>query len=117
MSTNARLDTDKVVHAQVPISDRVTHMEIEANVKTFLDWIAAAIILILSSPFVLISALLVKLTSRGPAFYTQMRLGLNGKPYVIYKLRSMYHECEKYSGSKWCSFRDYRVTPVGRILR
>lgn len=148
MSTNARLDTDKVVHAQVPISDRVTHMEIEANkptdsdiklpdepllpagyklqvggnqvyhhVKTFMDWIAAAVILLLSSPFILISALLVKLTSRGPAFYTQMRLGFNGKPYVIYKLRSMYHECEKYSGIKWCTFRDNRVTPLGRFLR
>lgn len=148
MSTNARLDTDKVVHAQVPMSERVTHMDIEANkptdsdirlpdepilpagytlqvggnqvyqhIKTFLDWIAAAVILILSSPFVLISALLVKLTSRGPAFYTQMRLGLNGKPYVIYKLRSMYHDCEKQSGIKWCTFRDNRVTPVGRFLR
>lgn len=148
MSTNARLDNDKVVNAQVPISDRVTFMEIEAtkptdsdirlpdepslpsgyklkvggyliyhHVKSILDFIAAAIILVLSSPFILISALLVRLTSHGPAFYTQMRLGLNGKPYVIYKLRSMYHDCEKQSGIKWCTFRDNRVTPVGRILR
>jgi len=148
VSTNARLDTDKVVNAPVPISDRVTFMDIEANkptdsdiklpdepslptgykltvggnqvyhhVKSFLDCLAAAIILVLSSPFILISALLVKLTSSGPAFYTQMRLGLNGKPYVIYKLRSMYNNCEKQSGIKWCTFRDNRVTPFGRFLR
>lgn len=86
-------------------------------VKTVLDGLAATIILVVAMPFVLISALLVRLTSHGPAFYTQMRLGRSGKPYVIYKLRSMYHDCERYSGIRWSSKGDNRVTPFGRFLR
>src|SRR5262245_35788318 len=52
--------------------------------KTGLDCLAAALILIVATPFVLISALIIRLTSQGPAFYTQMRLGRGGKPFVIY---------------------------------
>ncbi|MFT3883481.1 MAG: sugar transferase [Gemmatales bacterium] len=85
--------------------------------KTVLDGLAAMIILIVAMPFVLVSALIVRLTSHGPAFYTQMRLGRGGKPYVIYKLRSMYHDCERYSGIRWSSKGDNRVTPFGRFLR
>jgi len=87
------------------------------SLKTLLDGFAAAMILLVSSPFILISALIVRLTSHGPAFYTQMRLGRGGKPYVIYKLRSMYHDCERYSGIRWSSAGDNRVTSFGRFLR
>lgn len=86
-------------------------------IKTMLDGLAAAFILLVTLPFVLLSALLVRLTSHGPAFYTQMRLGRGGKPYVIYKLRSMYHDCERYSGIRWSTRGDNRVTPFGRFLR
>jgi lipopolysaccharide/colanic/teichoic acid biosynthesis glycosyltransferase len=85
--------------------------------KTSLDFIAAGILVLLSLPFVLVSALIVRLTSHGPAFYTQMRLGRHGKPYVIYKLRSMYHDCERHSGIRWSSSNDSRVTPFGWFLR
>ena len=86
-------------------------------IKTNLDGLAACLILVVTLPFILISALLVRLTSHGPAFYTQMRLGRNGKPYIIYKLRSMYHDCERYSGIRWSAKGDNRVTPFGRFLR
>lgn len=86
-------------------------------VKTALDGVAASLILLVTFPFILLSAALVRITSHGPAFYSQMRLGRNGKPYVIYKLRSMYHDCERYSGIRWSSKGDNRVTPVGRWLR
>lgn len=86
-------------------------------VKTAMDGLAAVLILLVTFPFILISAALVRLTSRGPAFYSQMRLGRNGRPYVIYKLRSMYHDCERYSGIRWSSKGDNRVTPVGKWLR
>ncbi|HMO35147.1 MAG TPA: sugar transferase [Gemmatales bacterium] len=85
--------------------------------KTIFDCLAAGFIFLVTLPVVLISALLVKLTSRGPALYTQMRLGQNGKPYVIYKLRSMYHDCERFSGIRWSSKGDNRVTPFGKFLR
>jgi len=86
-------------------------------VKTVLDGLAALVILVVAFPVILISAIIVRLTSHGPAYYTQLRLGRGGKPYVIYKLRSMYHDCERYSGIRWSSKGDNRVTPFGRFLR
>jgi lipopolysaccharide/colanic/teichoic acid biosynthesis glycosyltransferase len=59
----------------------------------------------------------VKLTSRGPALYAQRRLGKGGRPYVLYKLRTMTHDCEKKTGPRWSTPGDPRVTPLGRILR
>jgi lipopolysaccharide/colanic/teichoic acid biosynthesis glycosyltransferase len=85
--------------------------------KAILDAVLAAALLLLTSPVLLVCALLVKLTSRGPAFYSQVRLGLGGKPYWIYKLRSMYQNCESQSGVQWSQKGDPRVTPLGRFLR
>ena len=59
--------------------------------------------------------LLVKLTSPGPAIYSQTRLGKNGRPFTIYKIRSMTHNCEGQSGARWSTPGDMRVTPVGQI--
>jgi lipopolysaccharide/colanic/teichoic acid biosynthesis glycosyltransferase len=61
--------------------------------------------------------LLVKWTSPGPAFYTQRRLGLCGRPFTIFKLRTMQHNCESLTGPRWCIPGDLRVTPLGRLLR
>lgn len=85
--------------------------------KSTLETGLAAVLLVLTSPVLLLSGIFVKLTSRGPVFYTQIRLGKNGEPYTIYKLRSMYHDCEKQSGPKWSTRGDSRITPLGRILR
>jgi lipopolysaccharide/colanic/teichoic acid biosynthesis glycosyltransferase len=68
-------------------------------------------------PVVAVAALFVKVTSRGPVFYTQVRLGRGGRPFVIYKLRSMYADSEALTGPCWSSRGDPRVTPVGRFLR
>jgi len=86
--------------------------------KRLFDLVCASFLLLLASPILLMSALLVRLTSSGPVFYSQTRLGKNGKPFTIWKIRSMYHNCEKKSGAVWCSGKgDARVTPVGRFLR
>ena len=87
-------------------------------IKCAVEWVAAVLLLLVLAPFVGLLALLVKSTSPGPAFYSQVRLGLNGLPYRIYKLRSMSHNCEKTTGAVWSSGTgDTRVTPLGRILR
>jgi lipopolysaccharide/colanic/teichoic acid biosynthesis glycosyltransferase len=75
------------------------------------------VLLTLTAPVIVLAAVLVRLTSRGPALYKQTRLGLNGREYTIYKLRSMYSECEKHSGPLWCAKGDARITPVGRFIR
>jgi lipopolysaccharide/colanic/teichoic acid biosynthesis glycosyltransferase len=85
--------------------------------KRALDWTCAAILLILAAPVMVLTAMLVKWTSPGPAFYTQRRLGLNGRPFTIYKLRTMQHNCESLTGPRWCVPGDPRVTPLGKLLR
>src|SRR5262249_47622053 len=67
-------------------------------------------------PIVLAAVALVRLTSRGPAVYSQTRLGRDGRPFRIYKIRTMQHECERRSGPRWSSTGDPRVLPVGGFL-
>jgi lipopolysaccharide/colanic/teichoic acid biosynthesis glycosyltransferase len=86
--------------------------------KRAAECVVALVLLVLTAPLVLVAAVLVKLTSRGPVFYTQVRLGRFGRLFTIYKLRTMHHNCEGASGPQWCSGRaDPRVTRVGRFLR
>jgi lipopolysaccharide/colanic/teichoic acid biosynthesis glycosyltransferase len=85
--------------------------------KGVVEFAVCLVLLLLAAPVVAVAALLVKLTSRGPAFYTQTRLGVDDREYTIYKLRSMYHNCERQSGARWSTTGDPRVTPVGRWLR
>jgi lipopolysaccharide/colanic/teichoic acid biosynthesis glycosyltransferase len=85
--------------------------------KVVVEFLTAAALLVLTAPLILLSALLVKLTSQGPAFYTQTRLGRSGRPYTIYKLRTMTNNCERQSGVRWATANDPRITPLGRFLR
>jgi lipopolysaccharide/colanic/teichoic acid biosynthesis glycosyltransferase len=85
--------------------------------KSVVSFVFALSLLLVSAPVILLSALLVKLTSSGPVFYSQTRVGKNGRPYQIYKLRTMYHNCEKRSGPRWSTPGDPRITPLGRFLR
>jgi lipopolysaccharide/colanic/teichoic acid biosynthesis glycosyltransferase len=85
--------------------------------KAVLDRLAALCLLVLGGPLILVLALLVKLTSRGPAFYTQARLGRHGVPFTIYKLRTMMNKCESLTGPRWSMPGDPRVTALGRFLR
>lgn len=85
--------------------------------KAALDFGLALIFLIAAAPVMLLAMILIKLTSRGPVLYTQTRLGENGKPFVIYKLRTMVHRCESLTGARWSLPGDPRITPMGRWLR
>jgi len=78
---------------------------------------ATAVLLVLTAPLMLIAALLIKLTSRGPVIYSQLRMGRGGQPFKVLKIRSMYHDCERLSGPRWSNGRDPRVLPIGRVIR
>lgn len=86
-------------------------------VKAGLDFLLALALFVVAGPAMLLLGLLVKLTSRGPAFYTQTRLGRDGRPFTIYKLRTMVNKCESLTGPRWSIPGDPRVTWLGRILR
>jgi lipopolysaccharide/colanic/teichoic acid biosynthesis glycosyltransferase len=85
--------------------------------KVALERVAALGLLVLLGPLVLGLALLVRLTSRGPAFYRQTRLGKGGALFTIYKLRTMVDRCESLTGPRWSLPGDPRVTGLGRFLR
>jgi len=85
--------------------------------KAVVDAVLAFPLLVLTSPMIMLLFVMVKLSSRGPILYTQIRLGHLGRPYTIYKIRTMFHECEKASGPQWSTVGDPRITPLGRWLR
>jgi lipopolysaccharide/colanic/teichoic acid biosynthesis glycosyltransferase len=87
------------------------------GVKTLCEWLFASLLMLPAVPVVLLAALLVKLTSRGPAFYTQTRVGRHGRLFTILKIRTMIHNCESLTGPRWSMPGDPRVTPVGWLLR
>lgn len=80
------------------------------------DFFTSLIALIILSPLLISIAIIIKLTSKGPVFYTQERIGRYGKPFYILKFRSMYTDAEK-NGPALSSKVDNRVTPFGRFLR
>lgn len=87
------------------------------NLKRLIDIVFSIIVLIMTSPFFIIIPFLIKLSSRGPVFYTQERLGWNKKPFKLIKFRTMLADAEKETGPKWASESDARITKVGKILR
>ena len=81
-----------------------------------MDIIASLIVLTITLPVIALFAILVKLDSKGPAFFRQQRVGLHGRPFVLLKLRSMRTDAEK-DGAQWATVGDPRVTRLGRFIR
>ena len=88
----------------------------QANVKSFLDYTVSLLALIITLPISLFLMAGVKLTSKGPIFYSHERIGRYGKPFIIYKFRSMYSGAEK-NGPELSSRTDDRITPFGKFMR
>jgi sugar transferase (PEP-CTERM system associated) len=85
--------------------------------KRSLDMVVAVIGFAVTTPLMLLSALLIKLTSPGPLLYHQIRVGQNNKLFTIHKFRSMRVDAEKHTGAVWAQKNDTRITPIGRFLR
>ncbi|MBI5150111.1 MAG: sugar transferase [Candidatus Omnitrophica bacterium] len=86
-------------------------------VKRVFDIAASICGIILLSPLFLVTALLIKCTSRGPVLFTQTRVGKDGELFNIYKFRTMRVDAEKQTGPVWAADNDPRLIPVGRFLR
>lgn len=89
----------------------------EKSVKRMMDIVLSSLILLVNLPVMLLTALIIRLSSKGPAVFAQERVGLHGEPFVMYKFRSMYVDAEKKTGPTWASDNDPRITPVGIWLR
>ena len=93
------------------------HLQVRDRLKRGMDLGLTLVLLVVAAPVVVVGWVLVRLTSSGPGFYSQTRVGRFGEPFEILKLRTMYHRCEAKTGAAWATRNDPRVTPVGRILR
>ena len=117
-----------------PYGDEQTYLPQSHRIRA-LNFVVALVALIILLPVLLIIALLVRGTSRGPVFYTQTRVGMDrrepldpnknhrrqldigGEPFTIYKFRTMRVDAEQGCGAVWAQRQDPRVTAVGRFLR
>ncbi len=88
----------------------------QLSLKRLIDIVVSILCLILLSPVMIVTAILVKLTSPGPIFYSQVRIGLKGRPFVMHKFRTMYKDAEQ-NGPMLSSKLDPRITHFGRFLR
>jgi exopolysaccharide biosynthesis polyprenyl glycosylphosphotransferase len=89
---------------------------LQVRLKRLGDGLVSATLLLLSSPLLLLAGLLIWMQDRGPVFYSQWRTGLGGKPFRIWKLRTMRTDAEQ-QGAQWVQQQDPRITPLGRLLR
>jgi exopolysaccharide biosynthesis polyprenyl glycosylphosphotransferase len=81
------------------------------------SWLLGLIGLVVTLPIMALVAVLVKLTSPGPALFRQTRVGLGGTTFMVFKFRSMYQDAEARTGAVWATRDDPRITPLGRWLR
>ena len=92
-------------------------LEIRRYIKRLIDILFSATFLLVASPLLLLIAMLVKLSSKGPVFYKQERMGLNGRLFKMLKFRSMPVDAESKSGPVWAKSGEKRATKVGAFLR
>jgi sugar transferase (PEP-CTERM system associated) len=85
--------------------------------KRVIEVVIAAVALVLCLPLLLLLAAVIVLTSPGPAVYSQLRVGQNGRVFRVYKLRSMRNDAERESGAVWSTPGDPRITRIGNVLR
>ncbi len=108
-----------VNYHNVPVLHLTSNHDLPLKIRILkrgFDVIFSALVLIGGAPIFVVLFILTKFSSKGPAFYKQERVGLNEKPFFIYKFRSMWIDAEKH-GPQLSSDHDPRVTPWGRIMR
>jgi exopolysaccharide biosynthesis polyprenyl glycosylphosphotransferase len=116
----------ELFHREIPLSYRNLHWHTAdfflpkhsatVIIKRLVDFMVALVALIILLPFFPIIILLIKLDSPGPAFYSQVRMGLKEKPFYIHKFRTMRQDAES-SGAQWAQKKDPRITKMGAIMR
>jgi exopolysaccharide biosynthesis polyprenyl glycosylphosphotransferase len=91
--------------------------EWEKKLKRLMDIVVSLLILLLSVPITILTSIAIKIDSKGPIFFKQERLGQNGKPFRVFKFRSMINDAEKLTGPVWSQKNDPRVTRMGKFVR
>lgn len=113
----ARIDIDNLPADWLHAARAVRAGRIEVALHRLLDLTAGIVLVLFTLPLMLVTALAIKLESRGPVFYRQERVGRGGRPFMLVKFRSMRTDAEAAGRPVWASRQDPRVTRVGRIIR
>ena len=109
-----RLDIDLLSDDWLSSADGLVCGRLAASIRRLAEIVISLVLLAATLPLVLLAALLIKIESRGPVLFRQERLGLDGRPFTLFKLRSMRQDAEA-AGPAWASERDPRVTRVGAV--
>jgi sugar transferase (PEP-CTERM system associated) len=112
-----RVCSSKIQPSQLIFSSMLGPRRNAIAVQAFYSLLISLVSAVLAAPIMLLTALAVRVTSKGPVLYRQRRVGLNGKIFTVYKFRSMYVDAEAHTGAVWASKDDPRITPVGKWLR
>ena len=113
-----RVDLDTVNPSWLIFSDGFSSgRRLSSFAKRIFDILASLVLLVVAAPLILIGAIIVKLESKGPAFFRQTRVGLYGEPFELIKLRSMRQDAEVNGEAVWAQKNDPRITRVGKFIR
>lgn len=116
-STFGRVSVNELRPSQLIFTAELGPQPRNMAIQSLYSRTIASLAILPFAPIMLIVAILVKLTSRGPILYRQSRVGLNGVPFTLYKFRSMRTDAEATTGAVWARKDDPRVTPIGKYLR
>ena len=111
------VDPDALQSSWLIFSDGFRHSALANLTKRCFDIVFALALLLFTLPLMVMTALLIVLDSKGPVFYRQERVGLNGRQFLVIKFRSMRADAEKDGSPQWAARRDARVTRVGAMIR
>ncbi len=114
---SGKIPVETMLPSWLIFSDGFRTTALRSILKRFADIGVSLALLVLTAPLMLFTALLIRLTSRGPILYRQPRLGMNGHEFNLLKFRSMVHDAEALSGPTWATQFDQRITWVGKIIR
>ena len=112
-----RVCTREFRPSQLIFSEELGPRSGSETLQSLYCFVFAVVLLILTSPLILLVALAVRLTSAGPILLRQTRVGRGGTVFTVYKFRSMYANAEALTGAVWATRNDPRITPVGRVIR
>lgn len=111
------IDVDSADVSWVLDREGFRHGHLAEVAKRLFDLVLAAVLVVLAAPLMAVVAILIKWESPGPALYRQQRVGLHGRPFTLYKFRSMRADAEAGGVPQWATIADPRVTQVGRFIR
>jgi sugar transferase (PEP-CTERM system associated) len=112
-----KLIVEKINPSWLIFSRGFTKSWLRRKLKRAVDLALSLIMLVVLSPLLLLVAVLIKIDSKGPVFFTQERVGAHRRSYMVYKFRSMVQDAEAESGPVWAQAEDARITRVGKYIR